>query len=328
MESDFQEEIQDCLAASLDKTKPYALFDFPNHSNVGDSMIWSGELKALRIFFGRPPILVVGTLRADQPLPTLDESTQILLHGGGNIGDLWPVFQKFRERVICHYPNNKIVQLPQSIHFAETANLTRASQVFSQHSDLILMVRDQESYKRAKGLYDGRVELAPDMALALGQIGRTSNPVLPVLALLRDDKERKFEPGSHHESGIEVVDWPPEVKGIEKKLIVHLSTIDKYWPRLGRRINWFKRYLFGRLAKKRVGVGIKTLSRGEVVVTDRLHAHVLASLMGVPHIVLDNSYGKLTSFKDTWSFCRSVVCLEAESVDDAFFKAKRVLDFS
>lgn len=34
---------------------------------------------------------------------------------------------------------------------------------------------------------------------------------------------------------------------------------------------------------------------GRLVVTDRLHAHVLAGLMGVPHIVVDNSYGKVAA---------------------------------
>ncbi|MFT4085249.1 MAG: polysaccharide pyruvyl transferase family protein, partial [Nocardioides sp.] len=40
--------------------------------------------------------------------------------------------------------------------------------------------------------------------------------------------------------------------------------------------------------------GATTLFAGaRLVVTDRLHAHVLAGLMGIPHVVLDNSYGKI-----------------------------------
>jgi pyruvyl transferase EpsO len=37
------------------------------------------------------------------------------------------------------------------------------------------------------------------------------------------------------------------------------------------------------------------------VVTDRLHAHILCLLLGIPHAVLDNSYGKLTRFLDAWT---------------------------
>ena len=37
------------------------------------------------------------------------------------------------------------------------------------------------------------------------------------------------------------------------------------------------------------------LSRGRIVVTDRLHAHVMCVLLGIPHVLLDNSYGKVSS---------------------------------
>ena len=41
-------------------------------------------------------------------------------------------------------------------------------------------------------------------------------------------------------------------------------------------------------------------SRGETGVTDRLHAHILCLMMGIPNIPLDNSYGKLSTFVETW----------------------------
>jgi pyruvyl transferase EpsO len=38
-----------------------------------------------------------------------------------------------------------------------------------------------------------------------------------------------------------------------------------------------------------------------VVITDRLHAHLLALLLDIPHAALDNSYGKLGRFLDAWT---------------------------
>lgn len=35
------------------------------------------------------------------------------------------------------------------------------------------------------------------------------------------------------------------------------------------------------------------LSRGRVVVTDRLHGAILAAQMGIPTVALDSSYGKV-----------------------------------
>jgi pyruvyl transferase EpsO len=43
------------------------------------------------------------------------------------------------------------------------------------------------------------------------------------------------------------------------------------------------------------------LSAGRVVVTDRLHGHILSLLLGIPHVVLDNSYGKLHQFVAAWT---------------------------
>ena len=35
------------------------------------------------------------------------------------------------------------------------------------------------------------------------------------------------------------------------------------------------------------------LARGEVVITDHLHGHILCSLMQIPHVVLDSRTGKV-----------------------------------
>jgi exopolysaccharide biosynthesis predicted pyruvyltransferase EpsI len=43
------------------------------------------------------------------------------------------------------------------------------------------------------------------------------------------------------------------------------------------------------------------LSRGRVVITDRLHGHILCLLLGLPHVLLDNSIGKLSAYFETWT---------------------------
>src|SRR3546814_4179261 len=53
-----------------------------------------------------------------------------------------------------------------------------------------------------------------------------------------------------------------------------------------------------RLAEWRFQRGLAMLSAGELVVTDRLHAHILSLLPDIPHVLLDNSYGKVAGFAD------------------------------
>ena len=35
--------------------------------------------------------------------------------------------------------------------------------------------------------------------------------------------------------------------------------------------------------------------------TDKLHGHLLAALLGIPHVVLDNSYGKVSGTLEAWT---------------------------
>jgi pyruvyl transferase EpsO len=51
------------------------------------------------------------------------------------------------------------------------------------------------------------------------------------------------------------------------------------------------------LAREQLRTALRAIGAGEVLVTDRLHGHILALLGGVPHVLLDNSYGKLSAFR-------------------------------
>ncbi len=56
--------------------------------------------------------------------------------------------------------------------------------------------------------------------------------------------------------------------------------------------------------------GIYRVMQGNVVITNRLHGHVLCVLLGIPHIFLPNSYYKNEAFYQTWTcqinYCRFV----------------------
>jgi pyruvyl transferase EpsO len=77
-------------------------------------------------------------------------------------------------------------------------------------------------------------------------------------------------------------------------------------------------------ARHRMRFGCGLLARGKVVVTDRLHGHILCLLLGIPNVVLDNNYGKLRHFHATWT--RSMPQVRwAESPDEARAAAEELL---
>ena len=91
------------------------------HGNVGDSAIWLGERTLLRdagvTVAYACDLQSFSAAELAERVPAGTGTT--FVHGGGNLGDLWPRHQVLRERVISAFPNHRIVQLPQSVHFRD-----------------------------------------------------------------------------------------------------------------------------------------------------------------------------------------------------------------
>ncbi len=290
-------------SAAPDRRATYAVLDFPNHANVGDSAIFVGESILLNEYFGRPPALVTEAYPADiDRVARLAGVDLLFLHGGGNFGDLWPKHQHFREAVLKAFPQKKIVQLPQSIFFQDVENLRRAADTVNRHPDFTLMVRDRASEAVARENFTCKIELVPDMAFMIGSLPRNRAPEQKTLCLIRSDHESRIAGevlASKFPQPALVVDWPPE--GRNRTVVARLKgKVDRASLRLAR-FPQLSHVVFDRLARKRVNNGVSTLSRGKIVVTDRLHAHILCILLDIPHVVLDNSYGKITTFIDAWT---------------------------
>ena len=88
-------------------------FDYPLHLNVGDLLIYHGTEQ----FFKDHHINVTlkrceYDLDLEEVKAKITPNTTILLHGGGNFGDLYPQHQKIREEIVTNFPNNRIIVLP------------------------------------------------------------------------------------------------------------------------------------------------------------------------------------------------------------------------
>jgi pyruvyl transferase EpsO len=69
----------------------------------------------------------------------------------------------------------------------------------------------------------------------------------------------------------------------------------------------------------------RVVSAGAVLITDRLHAHILAVLLGWPHVYLDNCYSKIDRFASAWG-TRSPIARRAESEAEAIAIAGELLE--
>lgn len=309
------EELRDAtlgtLRLAIDTTQPVALVDIPGHTNVGDLMIYAGELA----YFKKLQLNVVykcdvqrfdaGILRSRMPEGT------VLIHGGGNLGDTWPEHQAFKESVTSQLPDYRIVHLPQSIYFADTSNAKRANAILAGHPDTLVLVRDQPSLERAdRDLPGVETRFVPDLALGWDapseQYVKNADPRTLVLA--RKDREGSSELSRIVEPALRtndtVVDWyfnnAERGQYILSRIAGKLSN--------GRASHAKRTVLYLIIAGsldsvKRVNLhaGIRIFAGADIVVTDRLHAHVLATLMGIPNIALDNSYGKVGAIYEDYT---------------------------
>jgi pyruvyl transferase EpsO len=288
------------LAPSLAGVRRCALVDFPNYSNVGDSAIYLGELACLRALGVPRPRFICDFRSYDRELLArrIGPGGIILLAGGGSLGDLWPIAQRMREVIVRDFPHHAIIQLPQSIHFERSGELRRARRVFDAHPDFTLFARDDHSLQIARTEFRAPSALCPDMAFALGPLTRAGAPASPVLHLLRTDKESRL--AASDLAGLRTVDWLDEPASMLRTASYHLIDLVGR-PRLRAIARPLLTAVYAPLARQRLHRGVRLLSSASVVVTDRLHGHVLSLLLGLPHVILDNSYGKLSSFHETWT---------------------------
>jgi exopolysaccharide biosynthesis predicted pyruvyltransferase EpsI len=284
----------DAFAAAI-PPGPVALVDFPDHSNVGDSAIWLGEMAWLKDN-GRMPAYTAALKNFSAgDLLRAAPAGPILIHGGGNFGTTWPRHEALRLSLLRRFPGRPIVQLPQSIHYDNAEAAREMAQAIRAHGAFTLLVRDAKSRDFAERHFGCDVRLCPDAALYLGRLRRWPAKA-DILALLRTDHEQVRDDTAAPPGAIST-DWLLESAAARRLMRVRVK-VDSFLAasEQGRRL---RRYQM--LAHLRLQRGLAILSQGRVVVTDRLHAHILSLLLDIPHVALDNSYGKLSAFAEQWT---------------------------
>ncbi len=302
---DLQKKLKNTVAPLLEGYEKVALVDFPHHPNVGDSAIWLGEIELLSQLGIEPCYTCdIHTYHPNTLRRAIGPDGLILIHGGGNFGDIWPYHQRLREQVVQDFPDHPIVQLPQSIQFNESSALERARRIFDAHPRFTLVCRDQHSHRFSQEHFQCRTLLAPDAAFFLDLAALRASPDHDVMYLARSDVERPATPlldGKHTDLRILRSDWLQETPTWIDRLAATLTRQLNLRPRLNPILRKPTSATYTPVAWNNVRRGCRLLSRGRVVVSDRLHAHILCILMGIPHCFLDNNYGKNRRFWTSWT---------------------------
>ncbi len=301
------EQLKGIIAEHLDPLidTDYVLLDLPHYENTGDILIWQGELDYLARL---PYRCLYSASHLNYRTPRIDANTLILLQGGGNFGDLWPDFQQFRLRVIEEFPDNRIIILPQTIHYGDHGNMLRDAELFGRHKSLTICVRDHQSLAVLDRFFPGsRHLLLPDMAFCIdmGPWERYRSPQRDeALFLKRQDKE--LDSACRYDGivpdGTLERDWPSfERLSPRQWLVYKLAGPGRRLPPFVQRpIDRMLGRMGEALRKEYMKTGVRFLSGYSDIYTTRLHTAILSALLGKPFVLFDNSYGKNSAFFDAW----------------------------
>ncbi len=280
------------------KDKKFHYIDIPMHDNIGDLLIMQGTLA----FFKKKRLSPTTTSTAEAFDPAWVAPGDILVfHGGGNFGDLYSNINDMREDIIARFPNNRIVMMPQTIFFSSDEKRERSAAAFRRHPDVHIFVRDKVSQQLARQFSD-HVYLVPDMAHQLYPIAGKGNGG-GVLRIERVDIEKPAVPESLKDLRFDTrTDWI-ELVGTEKRLIdfgwrLQGSFKARRWATCQKLVGpWYWVPVAQRFSSKAVAL----FSRHDHIVTDRLHGHILSCLMDKKNTVIDNSYGKNSTYINEWT---------------------------
>lgn len=257
---------------SIFSQKKIWIFDACDYGNLGDQAILYAQIKYLKKTFPNHQILISPISRFNQIKKYISKITSskdlIFLQGGGNLGNYYQRAENIRREIISILPNNKIILFPQTIYFSNDSNgqkeLSITKQIYNKHKHLLLIAREETSYKIMQQNFSNKIILLPDIVLLLNI--SDSQPITQrngCLICLRNDIEsilkRQDKEFIYHTLLLQ----------FNKKDIFFTDTIGQSsYKEVISKINYFKQH--------------------KLVITDRIHGMIFAAISGTPCITISN----------------------------------------
>lgn len=266
----------------------YAITPHPSLKNVGDHAQAIAIRAWLKKCFPQLLIIEMDKERSKYLLPALQWLVQpddiLFLHSGGNMGDRGTSSESIRRLLICTFPQNQIVSLPQTIYFSDTPTgveeRENTRRIYAAHPNLTIIGRDPRSGQIAAELFPkAQVFCMPDFVLSMATKHSEKKNISPkVLLCLRLDNESALTP----EQRRDIASHLPYSCTYYDTTIAGLIELSEREAVLESALDLFR--------------------ASDIVITDRYHGLIFAVLCRKPCVVLRTVDHKLTSamhwFKD------------------------------
>ena len=273
----------------------------PEHGNLGDHAIVYSEIKFLKENFENKKIIEIPNgvylQFADSVRRCISKKDIIIIDGGGSLGTLWPNEDDKISNIIWQFKNNKTIVFPQTCYYDDTIEskkrLEKNQKIYSKANDLIIMLRDKDSYDFAQKNFPGtNLFFVPDIVLSVSpEVEKKDRR--GVLLCFRSDLEKVINDST-------INNIKTKLNNLNKSYKITTTVIHK-------RVNLKTREC--ELQKKWT-----EFASAELVITDRLHAMIFAAITKTPCIAVNNKSKKVSGTYNWISELPYVCCLDDEEL--------------
>lgn len=259
------------------------LFGTPVHGNLGDHLIGESEKQFLLSNFPESEYIEC-TMPFSKRfmkviLKHIDKSAPILISGGGWLGTEWRHNEEYVRTILTEFNGHPIFIFPQTVFYKDDDSYVESGRaVYADCRKLFFSVRDKRSYDFLldhRFISNDRLALLPDMALLYDQPIRNKRCRSNVIGVcFRDDIEACI--GSDISDSI--LDYLKRNNYQVKRIF---TNIRRKVIRPERRVGEIKKLL-------------DEIAGLDLLITDRLHAMVMAAITDTPCVAFDNSTHKVS----------------------------------
>lgn len=264
-----------------------------DYGNIGDMGITIAQRELLSTSFPDYKLIEIpmydAYLYEEDIKKILNDNDICTLIGGGNLGNVYFMWEERRRFIINLFKNNKIISFPQSINFEENEEGKKEFQntinIYASHNNLTILSREQKSYNIMKNNFKNPVYLTPDVVFYLKEVldkKVKNNKRENITLCFRDDGEKVID-----EKSVQNLKnlLSKQVTNSVISMDTHIGNVSNIYP-LKREV------IFKDCLNK--------FYNSKVVITDRLHGLIFSIITNTPCIVFDNSNKKISSTYNTW----------------------------
>lgn len=246
----------------------------PEHGNVGDQAIAYATLKFLEDNYPEYKIIKLNYSETIDGVNLIKSNFNkgdfIVLHGGGNMGNLYLHEEKARRYIIAALSNYPIISFPQTIYFTDDYDgnneLELSREYYNYNKNLILLARENRSYNiMSENFRNSKVYFCPDIVFYLNnKLSIEPKQRNQIMTCFRQDKETYYD------------------LSLKNNLIESLGKIYSVFEN-----DTTVKYGISHLDREKELYTIwNEYAKSKVVITDRLHGMIFAAITKTPCIVL------------------------------------------